>query len=86
MERATVEVGAHPRFPGDWLLKPNRGTPFGLWYRDREHAVSCAECVKRELARAEILLKITTPPKGVMFRPIELMGGMDSESSNWELH
>ena len=52
--QVTFEIVPHPRFRGDWLLKPNRGAPFGLWYRDREHAVRYAEWVARELDGAEI--------------------------------
>ena len=37
------EIIPHPRYRGEWLLKPTRGAPFGLWYRDRAHAVSYAE-------------------------------------------
>jgi hypothetical protein len=48
------EIAPHPRFRGDWLLKPTRGAPFGLWYRDRAQAVSYAEWVARELDRAEL--------------------------------
>jgi hypothetical protein len=31
MEQTTFEVLPHPRFRGDWLLTPNRDSPFGLW-------------------------------------------------------
>jgi hypothetical protein len=48
------EIVPHPHFRGDWLLKPTRGAPFGLWYRDRAHAVSYAEWVAREVDHAEI--------------------------------
>jgi hypothetical protein len=54
MEKLTFEIVPHPRWRGDWLLKPNRGAPFGLWYRDRDHAVSYAEWVGREVDCAEI--------------------------------
>jgi hypothetical protein len=47
----------HPRYCGDWLLKPTRGAPFGLWYRDRAHAVSYAEWVAREVDCAEIIVR-----------------------------
>lgn len=50
----TLEIVPHPRSRRDWLLKPNRGAPFGLWYRDRADAVSYAEWVAREVDRAEI--------------------------------
>jgi hypothetical protein len=50
----TFEIVPHPRYRDDWLLKPNRGAPFGLWYGDRAHAVSYAEWVAREVDRAEI--------------------------------
>jgi hypothetical protein len=46
----------HPRYRGDWLLKPTRGAPFGLWYRDRAHGVSYAEWVAREVDCAEIIV------------------------------
>jgi hypothetical protein len=54
MEKLIFEIVPHPRARGDWLLKPNRGAPFGLWYRDREHAVSYAQWVGREVDCAEI--------------------------------
>jgi hypothetical protein len=54
-QTVTFEIIPHPRSRGDWLLKPTRGAPFGLWYRDRAHAVSYAEWVARELESAEIL-------------------------------
>ena len=54
MQTITFAIVSHPRSRGDWMLKPNRGAPFGLWYRDRDHAVSYAEWVARELDRAEI--------------------------------
>ena len=50
----TFEIVPHSLSRGDWLLKPNRGAPFGLWYRDRTHAISYAEWVAREVDRAEI--------------------------------
>ena len=54
MQQLIFDVVPHPRFRDDWLLKPNRGAPFGLWYRDRAHAVSYAEWVAREVETAEI--------------------------------
>jgi hypothetical protein len=54
MQTITFVIVPHPRYRGDWLLRPNRGAPFGLWYRDRSHAVSYAEWVAREVDRAEI--------------------------------
>jgi hypothetical protein len=50
----TFEIVPHPRSRGDWLLKPCRGTPLGLWYREREFAISYAEWVAREVDCAEI--------------------------------
>ena len=50
----TFEVIPHPRFRGDWLLKPAWGAPFGLWYRDRQFAISYAEWLAREVETAEI--------------------------------
>ena len=47
MTHACFEIVPHPRSPGEWLLKPTRGVPFGLWYRDRAHAVSYAEWLAR---------------------------------------
>jgi len=38
---------------GDWLLKPSRGAPFGLWYRDRDQP-SATRNGSREMDRAEI--------------------------------
>jgi hypothetical protein len=43
----TFEIVLHPRSRGEWLLKPCRGAPFGLWYGDREYAVSYAQWVAR---------------------------------------
>lgn len=54
MQQIGFEIVPHPHFRGDWLLKRSRGAPFGLWYRDRDHAVSYAEWVAREVDRAEI--------------------------------
>ena len=51
---ANFDIIPHPKFRGDWFLKPARGAPFGLWYRDRAQAVSYAEWVAREVDRAEI--------------------------------
>ena len=48
------EIVPHPKFRSDWFLKPTRGAPFGLWYRDRAEAVSYAEWIAREVDRAEI--------------------------------
>ena len=53
------EVIPHPHHRGEWLLKPTRGAPFGLWYRERAHAVSYAEWVAREVDCAEILVRNT---------------------------
>ena len=50
----TFEIVPYSRSRGEWLLKPCRGAPFGLRYRDREYAVSYAEWVAREMDRAEI--------------------------------
>ena len=36
--QVTFEIVPHPRFRGEWLPEPDRGAPFGLWYRDQEHA------------------------------------------------
>ena len=44
----------HPRCRGDWFLKPSWGAPSGLWYRERQFAVSYAEWVARGVDRAEI--------------------------------
>jgi len=54
MEQLTFEIVPHPRSRGDWLLKPSRFAPFGLWYRDLEHAISYAAWAAREADRAEI--------------------------------
>lgn len=48
------DIVPHPKFGSDWFLKPTRGAPFGLWYRDRAHAVSYADWAAREVDRAEI--------------------------------
>ena len=53
-QTATFEVIPHPRFRGDWLLKPTWGAPCGLWYRDRQFAISYAEWLAREVEAAEI--------------------------------
>jgi len=50
----TFEIVPHPRSRGDWLLKPSRGAPFGLRYKERAYAVSYAEWVAREVEAAEI--------------------------------
>jgi len=52
LESVTFEVIAHPRFCGDWLLKPTWGAPFGLWYRDRQFAIKYAEWLVREVVTA----------------------------------
>jgi hypothetical protein len=41
-----------------WQLvaQAQREAPFGLWYRNRQHAASYAEWVSRELDRGEILV------------------------------
>jgi hypothetical protein len=53
-QTVAFEVIPHPRFRGDWLLKPAWGAPCGLWYRERQFAVSYAEWLPRELEAAEI--------------------------------
>ena len=53
-QTVAFEVIPHPRFRGDWLLKPTWGAPCGLWYRKRQFAVSYAERLAREAERAEI--------------------------------
>ena len=52
-KQSRLQLIPHPRSRGDWMLKPNRGAPYGLWYRDRAHAVSYAEWVAREVEQAE---------------------------------
>jgi hypothetical protein len=54
VQQIGFEIVPHPRYRGDCLLKPTRGAPFGLWYRDRAYAVSYAEWVAREVDSAEI--------------------------------
>ena len=54
MRHLTFEIVPHPRSRGDWLLKPGRCAPFGLWYRDLEHTISYAAWAAREADRAEI--------------------------------
>ena len=54
MQPIRFEILPHPRYRDDWLLKPTRGAPFGLWYRYRADAVSYAEWVAREVDRAAI--------------------------------
>ena len=49
-----LEMIPHPRCRGDWFLKPSWGAPSGLWYRERQFAVSYAEWLAREAERAEI--------------------------------
>lgn len=49
----SFDIVPHPRCRGEWLLKPARGVPLDLWYRDRDHAIS-AEWVAREVDLAEI--------------------------------
>jgi hypothetical protein len=51
------EIIPHPHHRGEWLLKPTRGAPFGLWYLERAHAVSYAEWVAREVDSAEIIIR-----------------------------
>ena len=53
-QTVAFEVIPHPRFRGDWLLKPAWGAPCGLWYRERQFAISYAEWAARELENAEI--------------------------------
>jgi hypothetical protein len=50
----SFDIVPHPRCRGEWWLKPARGAPFGLWYRDRDHAISYAEWVAREVDLAQI--------------------------------
>ena len=50
----TFQVIPHPRFRGDWFLKPTWGAPFGLRYRDRQFAINYAEWLAREVETAEI--------------------------------
>ena len=53
------EVIPHPHHRCEWLLKPTTRRAFGLWYRERAHAVSYAEWVAREVDCAEILIRNT---------------------------
>jgi len=50
----SFDIVPHPRYRGDWLLKPSRGAPFGLWYKERAYAVSYTEWIAREVEAAEI--------------------------------
>ncbi|MGO9274372.1 MAG: hypothetical protein ACLQOO_29765 [Terriglobia bacterium] len=54
MQHLTFEIVPHPRSRGDWLLKPSRFAPFGLWYRDLEHAISYAAWAARGADCAEV--------------------------------
>jgi len=54
VQQLTFEIVPHPRSRGDWLLKPSRFAPFGLWYRDLEHAISYSKWAAREANRAEV--------------------------------
>jgi hypothetical protein len=56
MQQLTIEIVPHPRSRGDWLLKPSRGAPLGLWFRDRQFAINDAEWVAKETDRAQILV------------------------------
>jgi hypothetical protein len=54
VQQLTFEIVPHPRSRSDWLLEPSRFAPFGLWYRDLEHAISYAAWAAPEADRAEI--------------------------------
>jgi hypothetical protein len=56
MEPIVFEVVPHPRYRGDWILKPNNSVPWGLWYGNRDFAVSYAEWRAREKEHAEICI------------------------------
>jgi len=56
-EKCTFEIIPHPRYRGDWFLKPTRGAPFGLWYPNRQDAVNYAERVAQEVDCAEIIVR-----------------------------
>jgi len=57
MSESVFEIVPHPRHPGDWLLKPCRGAPYGLWYGNREYAIHYAEWSARDLESAEIVVR-----------------------------
>jgi len=54
MDVTVFEIVPHPRHPGDWLLKPCRGAPYGLWYGNLEYAIHYAEWVAQDCENAEI--------------------------------
>jgi hypothetical protein len=54
MSESIFEIIPHPRHPGDWLLKPCRGAPYGLWYGNLQYAISYAEWAAQDLENAEI--------------------------------
>ena len=54
MNPTVLQIVPHPQRPGDWLLKPCHGAPYGLWYGKLDYAIHYAEWVVRDLERAEI--------------------------------
>jgi hypothetical protein len=54
MSESVFEIVPHPQRPGDWLLKPCRGAPYGLWYGNLQYAISYTEWAARDLESAEI--------------------------------
>jgi hypothetical protein len=54
MSITVLEIVPHPRHPRDWLLKPCRSAPHGLWYGELRQAISYAKWAARDLENAEI--------------------------------
>ena len=54
MRECVFEIIPHPRHPGDWLLKPCRGAPYGLSYGNLDYAIHYAEWVAQDCENAEI--------------------------------
>jgi hypothetical protein len=54
MNPIVFAIVPHLQHPGDWLLKPCQGAPYGLRYGKLEYAVHYAEWAARDLERAEI--------------------------------
>ena len=54
MKSLRFEIVPHPRYRGDWLLKPNQRVPFGLWYKELRYAINYVRWSARQVDRAEI--------------------------------
>jgi len=84
VQQLTFEIVPHPCSRGDWLLKPSRFAPFGLWYRDLEPAISYVAWEVREEDRAEIRVfkrDDTLTERRVVGQAVPLMASFERDSS-----